>query len=160
MGRKRKPIEMQSGNLIKEDREQRQQEEASVTVGKNQLSRAPDWLSDDIAKKEWKRIIKELGSVELIGNLDRSNLGAYCNAYSGYVRATEELQGQPLIVERVTNAGVSVTENPLIRVQRNYGNEMRRFAALCGMTIDSRLKAASAKREKEEEQIVQEFGDI
>ena len=51
-------------------------------------------------------------------------------------------------------------ENPLIVVQKKYAEEMRKFASLCGMTIDSRLKAATMKVDKIEDEIEDEFGDI
>ena len=45
-------------------------------------------------------------------------------------------------------------------VQKKYAEEMRKFASLCGMTIDSRLKAAAMKVEKVKDEIKDEFGDI
>ena len=39
-------------------------------------------------------------------------------------------------------------------------NEMRRFASLCGLTIDSRLKLAVQKTTKERKEIEEDFGDI
>ena len=74
MGRPRKPLTEQRGNLTVITMQTKKSEEESVTVGKNQLKRPPTCLTDDVAKKEWRRIIKELEKVSLVGNLDRNNL--------------------------------------------------------------------------------------
>lgn len=77
MGRPRKPLTEQRGNLTVITMQTREAEEDSVTTDKNQLKRPPTWLIDNVAKKEWRRIVKELEKINLIGNLDRNNLGGY-----------------------------------------------------------------------------------
>lgn len=160
MGRGRKPADMQKGHVVKDELEKRRQEEEYVTVGKNQLKRAPVWLVDDVAKKEWSRLIKELDKIDIIGNLDKNNLGAYCNAFSRYLQVSKELSEGTLLVEKQTKYGAQTVPNPLIAIQKVYAEEMRKFAALCGLTIDSRLKAAVTKTPKKEEEISEMFGDI
>lgn len=158
MGRSRKPADMQKGHVIKINEYQRKQEEEMVTVGKNQIQRAPSFLVDNVAKNEWKRLTKELESIEIIGNLDRNNLAAYCNAFSKYVKVTKELAEAPFLVDKETRYGKMKVQNPLIGIQKNYAEEMRRFAALCGLTIDSRLKAANIKTKKSEDELEEKFG--
>lgn len=131
-----------------------------MTVGKDQLERTPAWLVDNEAKKEWKRLIKELDKIEIIGNLDKNNLIGYCNAFANYKKVTEELKEAPFCVEKMTRNGPVLVKNPLIDIQKLYAEEMRKFASLCGLTIDSRLKAAVTKTEKKEEEIQSRFGDI
>lgn len=160
MGRSRKPQEMQRGNITVIDGSKRKSEEESVTVGKDQLKRVPDWLTDNVAKKEWKRLIAELDKIDIVGNLDKNNLGAYCNAFSRYIQVTKELAGAPLCVEKTTRTGTVIVKNPLLDIQKMYAEEMRKFAALCGLTIDSRLKAAVTKTTEKEENVKQKFGDI
>lgn len=160
MGRPRKPVEMQRGNLTVLTMENRSTEEKSVSTGKNQLARPPDWLIDDVAKKEWKRIVKELKKINLIGNLDRNNLGGYCNAFANYVRSTEMMRDQEYYMERETRTGTIIVKNPMVDIQKTYAEEMRKFAALCGLTIDARLKAAAIKTDKMQEEIAKEFGNI
>ena len=55
-----------------------------------------------MAKNEWKRIVKELKKIEIVGNLDYVNLACYCNAYANYVETTKQLKDQPYCVERET----------------------------------------------------------
>lgn len=130
-------------------------------TGAEDIGKTPSWLIDPVAKKEYKRILKDLKKIEIVGNLDLSNMAGYCNAYALYRRATEQLSKQELIVEKVSASGcVYDAENPLIMVQKKYAEEMRKFASMCGLTIDSRLKAATAKVDKIEDEIEDEFGDI
>lgn len=161
MSRSRKPMEQQVGNLTKEDKERKKLEEQVVKTGAEDIGKTPSWLIDATAKREYKRILKDLKRIEIVGNLDLSNLAGYCNAYALYRKATAQLSGEDLIVEKVSAQGVAYdAENPLIMVQKKYAEEMRKFASLCGMTIDSRLKAATMKVDKIEDEIEDEFGDI
>ena len=48
----------------------------------------------------------------------------------------------------------------MIDIQANYAAEMRKFAALCGLTLDSRLKAAVKKVDEKEEKLEKKFGAI
>jgi len=77
-----------------------------------------------------------------------------------YLKATTELQGKSLTVRKMTKNGPITVKNPLIEIQKNYAEEMRKFASLCGMTIDSRLKVATVKTTKQQNNITDEFGDI
>lgn len=160
MGKTRKPIDMQKAHLTLVEKQNRKMEEESVTTGNNQLKTPPKWLINDTAKKEWRRIVKELNKISIVGNLDYANLGGYCNAYANYIKATDILKEQTYYVDRETRNGVIVVKNPMVDIQTNYANEMRKFASLCGLTIDSRLKAAVTKTEKTEEMIQERFGNI
>ena len=171
MGKSRKPLEMQKGNLTVLQQERKKQEEAIVRTGKNQLSKPPSWLIDDVAKAEYKRIVKELRKIDIIGNLDLDNLGGYANAFSTYVKITkalsEELTKGIVVTYAVEDKkthemkmveGINGMADSLSKLQKQYAEEMRKFAALCGLTIDSRLKAASSKVEKQEDNIQSQFG--
>ena len=94
MGKTRKPIDMQKAHLTLVEKQNRKMEEESVTTGNNQLKTPPKWLINDTAKKEWRRIVKELNKISIVGNLDYANLGGYCNAYANYIKATDILKEQ------------------------------------------------------------------
>ena len=158
MGKPRKPLDMQKGNLTVVTKERRKGEEAKAKTGTDQLRSPPAWLINKEAKKEWRRIIKELKEIELVGNLDRNNLGGYCNAFANYLQVTELLKNQDYYLERETRTGTIIVKNPLVDIQKSYAEEMRRFAALCGLTMDSRLKAAAVKTETEEQGLKEKFG--
>lgn len=151
MGRSRKPADMQKGNLTSLEKARKKMEEQSVITGNNQLKRIPaEFLVSTMAKKEWKRITEELKGTAIVGNLDRNNLIGYCNAWSFYMDATLALADQDLLDGEKRNA--------YIGVQKLYAEEVRKWAATCGLTVDARLKAAVVKTEKQQDKITEEFG--
>ncbi|MEZ3435729.1 MAG: phage terminase small subunit P27 family [Lachnospiraceae bacterium] len=158
MSKPRKPIDMQKAHNTILEKRNKKQEEQYVITGNNQLKTPPKWLINDVAKKEWRRIVRELNKIEIIGNLDYANLAGYCNAYANYIKATETFSGQEYCIERETRTGTIVVKNPMVDIQTTYAAEMRRFASLCGLTIDSRLKAAVTKRNKNDEELKERFG--
>lgn len=158
-GRPRKPQAQQTGHHKVVDMQRRKMEEGAVKCNSGQLDKPPRWL-DTVAKKEWKRIIPDIKKIDFLGDLDLNNLAGYCEAYSNYRKATEELAASTLTLEIFTESGRKVVENPLIGIQKKYADEMRKFASLCGLTVDSRLKIGSVKVNKQEENIERRFGAI
>ena len=156
MGKTRKVLEMQAGNMTKKIRAEKEAQSSMIVQDPSDLDRLPQDLNDTKAKKEWKRVVPELKKMDIVGRLDITNLVAYCNAYSKYCEATKALRGQPLTIEGPTGP----KENPLINVQLKYQEAFRKAADQCGLTINSRLKWAATKLKKQEEQIEDEFGAI
>lgn len=64
------------------------------------------------------------------------------------------------MIKKPTQNGEILVKNPLCDLQKMYSEEMRKFALMCGLTIDSRLKAATIAREGIDNEINDEFGDI
>ena len=94
-------------------------------------------------------MVTELSQIGIVGNLDLNNIAGYCNAFSLYRRA----------VTALTSDG-ALFDKDAVDVMKKYADEMRRFAALCGLTIDSRLKAGAYMAEKKQQDISDQFGDI
>lgn len=155
MGRARKPLSEQRGNLTKEIQNRKTAEQDLVKTSRSYLAVPPDWLSER-AKKEYKRLYRAMKDMDMIGDLDANNLAAYCEAFDNYLTATEDIQTNGITR---TSDGECI-ENPNVSLQIKYAKEMREFGRQCGLSIDSRLKFASVKLEKIEENIAEEFGDI
>lgn len=153
---------MQSKHLTKEEIEQKEEQESLIIIGREDLQKPPSWLIDIRAKKEFERIVKNFENIEVIGNLDLNNIAGYCNAYSMYINATQEFKKAKdlIITKQMTNGAYTEIPNPIIKIQRQCAEEMRKFASLCGLTIDSRLKLAVQKTTKERQDIEDDFGDI
>lgn len=149
MSRARKPLEAQRGDLTEKRKVEIAQTEAAVKADKDQLEAPPEWLVDTIAVGEWWRVVNELIKVGIIGNLDVQNIAGYCNAFALYRRAIEVMKAEELYFDKGMIAAV-----------KNYSDEMRKFAALCGLTIDSRLKVGSQVVSKKQEEVNDKFGDI
>lgn len=161
MSRVSKPLSMQKGHLTVEQQLIKEQKEQLIAVGKSDLENAPAWLINDTARAEFARLVREFEKIDIIGNLDVNNLGAYCNAYAFYLNATEQLRDEDLIVIKpLPNGSKQRIENPLIKIQKSYADEMRKFGAKVGLDITSRLKSAGEKISQEDNQVNDEFGDI
>ena len=152
MGRTRKQLSEQKGHLTKKQQTRRQTEQELVRMDNKYLMTPPNWLINETAVKEYKRLVKAMKDMDMLGDLDANNLACYCNAYANYLKATEQLD------ELVISGGKF--ENPLIGIQIKYAKEMRDFARLCGLSIDSRLKFAAAKLNGIDDDINDEFGNI
>ena len=160
MARPRKPLELQTGNLTVEQRKQKELEESLVKAKEDNI-RIPTWLKDKTAKKEFNRIATEMKELNIITNLDVNNLAGYCESFSNYIKATTKLNKQELTIQKcMPNGSYTYVENPLIKIQKLYAEEMRKFAGLVGLTIDSRLRFASIKVKELKDEIEDEFGDI
>ena len=129
------------GGLRVVELQQRRAEEQSVTTDRDQVDpdNPPEELRDATARKDWKRILPVLASIDLLGNCDRANLIGYCNAWSKYVAAIKEDDDSKII---------------------KFGEELRKFEQSCYLTPDSRLKAATTKRKTKEEKVEARFGVI
>ena len=144
----------QRGHLTKKQQTKRQTEQEIVRTGTAYFREPPSWLIDDIAISEYKRLVKAMESMDMLGDLDANNLACYCNAYANYRRASKQLDS--LLI----NGNKGTYENPLIRIQIKYAKEMRDFARLCGLSIDSRLKFAAVKLDEITDGINDKFGEI
>ncbi len=154
MGRTRKPMSEQKGHLTKNQQTKRHTEQELVRTDNKYFLTPPAWLTDETAVKEYKRLVKAMKNMDMLGDLDANNLACYCNAFSNYLKATSQL------TELVTLTEKGLSENPLIAIQTRYAKEMRDFARLCGLSIDSRLKFAAVKLNDISENIDNEFGNI
>lgn len=158
----RKPLSQQTRHMtVAEQQEKQQAEDMISSVSVNEIMKPPNWLSKT-AKAEWKRILPQLLKIDIVSNLDLSNIAGYCQAYSNYRQATEAINASNLVIQAIDeDSGYSyIKANPWVKIQTDSAAEMRRFADLCGMTISSRLKAATTKLKDAQSDIVNQFGDI
>lgn len=156
MARLRKMPETLEGHYTKRELLDKEHEANAAKSPRDLFHAMPDDLIDETARKEWKRITGILEEVELVGDLDICNLIGYCNAYSLYVKATKEAAAKPMVID--TNKGLM--QNPLINIQDKYATQMRNFATKAGLSIDTRLKYATLKVKKSDDEIEDAFGNI
>lgn len=94
---------------------------------------APSWL-DDLAKKEWNRILPLLTELK-VAALDMAMLAMYCQTYSNYVKSTKKLE-RDMVIE--TERGTKLSS--YYTVQRDSLTAMNSIAPKLGLTVESRLK--------------------
>lgn len=51
------------------------------------------------AKAEWKRLVRQMHTLGIVTDLDRSALAAYCQAYGRWVEAEKKLKETPLLIK-------------------------------------------------------------
>lgn len=150
---KKKPIDVLVAegkkHLTKEEIEQRRAEEEAVRPNDDKVN-CPSWVKDKVARKEYNRVAKELQELKLLTNLDVNTLANYCIAFSNYVNATQQMEGQPLVIEQTNKAGfTNIVANPLINIQLKYSDEMKKLASEMGLSISSRLKLVVPKKDED-----------
>ena len=93
---------------------------------------------DDAAKKEWKRVSKELEAVGLLTSVDRAALAAYCAAWSRWVNAEEQIQKFGTVIKS-PKSGYPV-QNPYVGIANTALDQMRKWAVEFGLTPSSRSR--------------------
>lgn len=69
MGAK-KPLALQKKHLTKTEKQKKELEEQhKANLDSDYLNNIPDWLVDDVARVEWKRLLKEMTQSSMICNL-------------------------------------------------------------------------------------------
>lgn len=96
--------------------------------------KCPVWL-DDEAKKEWKRIIKELD--EDLLTIDIKALEGYCQSYSKWKQCEEILQKEGYTF---TTPNGYVQQRPEIAISNKSISDMRAWAKELGFTPASRSR--------------------
>lgn len=159
MGRPRKIISLQTGNIKKDVRAKREYEESLVKTDKDELEKLPSSVFlDATAKREYERVRKNLQSIDIIGNLDRNSMIVYANAYSMYLQALKETKKKDFCPTVKTSSGEK--PNPIYAIMEQAKKDMDTSGSALGMSASSRLKIASEKAKGQEENLMQMFGDI
>lgn len=159
MGRPRKIISLQTGNIKKDVRAKREYEESLIKTDKDELEKLPSSVFlDATAKREYERVRKNLQSIDIIGNLDRNSMIVYANAYSMYLQALKETKKKDFCPTVKTSSGEK--PNPIYAILEQAKKDMETSGNALGMSASSRLKIASEKAKGQEENLMQMFGDI
>lgn len=159
MGRPRKIISMQTGNIKKDVRVKREYEESLVKTDKDELGKLPSSVFlDATAEREYERVRKNLQSIDIIGNLDRNSMIVYANAYSMYLQALKETKKKDFCPTVKTSSGEK--PNPVYTIMEQAKKDMDSSGSALGMSASSRLKIAAEKAKGQEENLMQMFGDI
>jgi P27 family predicted phage terminase small subunit len=97
------------------------------------------------ARREWARLVGELGQLRMLTNLDRAALAAYCRAYALWAEATEALQKYGVMVK--SPAGFPI-QSPYLSIANRQAEIMMRIASEFGFTPASRGRIATPRTEE------------
>ena len=99
----------------------------------------PDYL-DDIAKAEWQRTIKTLGDMGLLTVADQTSLVCYCEAWSRYRKATEQVAKFGTVILSPEKKFPMVS--PYLTIQRHALKDVLAFADRFGLSPSARARLA------------------
>ena len=133
MGRPRKPsaLKLLHGDYDKNP-QRRNEAEPEVTP---QSPICPAWITGK-AREEWKRVTEELGSLKILGLVDRSGLEQYCTIYALWRQALLDLKNTGSTYQ--TEHGVC--EHPNAKAVRNYADQIHKILSQFGLTPAARTR--------------------
>ena len=155
MPRSRKVVSLQTRHNTKAETEARRREETMVALPSDQLVSPPSYLKGKEARREWRRVVPLLEQIGVFGNLDTSNLAAYCYNYGEWVELIRKRSA--LSISEPEDYNILQAIDKQIKV---HEDQFRRFGSACGMDPSGRLKAAAKQTQTEQETIEARFGAI
>ena len=111
--------------------------------------KCPDWLEDE-AKKEWKRMSKQLEHLGLLTEIDMTSFAGYCQAYARWKSAEEFITKHGTIVKTPSGYWQQV---PQVSIAQTYLKIMNRFCEQFGLTPSSRTRLASEDNREEDDEM-------
>lgn len=132
MARKHVLTGSNKSNFSKAELQARLDKEAALNTFERLSIMPPTWL-DDNSKREYKRIVPLLEKLP-IASLDQTLVTLYCQFYSMFLEASNDLKDRGLIDVEANRA------NPAFNAMVKASSEIRLIASQLGMTIDSRMK--------------------
>lgn len=106
----------------------------------------PEHLSPE-AQKEWQRVSTQLAQLKLLTEVDRAALAAYCQAWSRWVQAEQEMAQADFQMITITEKGYPVL-SPWFSVADKALKQMKAFLAEFGMTPSSRSRVQVTPEEE------------
>jgi P27 family predicted phage terminase small subunit len=89
------------------------------------------------ARKEWRRLSRELAALGLLTRLDRGLLAAYCQAHALWVEAVSSIERYGTMVKSPNGYPM---QSPYVAVANKQVDIMVRIASEFGMTPSSRTR--------------------
>jgi P27 family predicted phage terminase small subunit len=98
--------------------------------------RCPSWL-DPEAKKEWRRMARQLESLGILTEIDLAAFAGYCQAYARWKEAEEFITKHGTIVKTPSGYWQQV---PQVSIAQTYLKIMNRFCEQFGLTPSARSR--------------------
>ncbi len=92
---------------------------------------------DDEAKREWKRVIRELAAARLISKLDRAALAAYCQSWSRWIEAESMIRKHGVVVNSPTGWPI---QSPYLAIANRAMAQMTTFLCEFGLSPAARTR--------------------
>jgi P27 family predicted phage terminase small subunit len=93
-----------------------------------------------LARKEWDRLVTQLGPLRLLTQLDRAALATYCGAYGLWAEATEAIQKYGVMIKSPQGFPI---QSPYLSIANRQAEIMMRIASEFGFTPASRSRIST-----------------
>lgn len=103
---------------------------------KSSAPKCPTWLEAE-AKKEWRRMSKQLEMLGLLTEIDMAAFSGYCQAYARWKEAEEFISKHGSIIK--TPNGY-LQQIPQVNIASNYLKLMSKFCEQFGLTPSARSR--------------------
>lgn len=111
--------------------------------------RCPAWLEDE-AKKEWKRIAKQLENLGILTEIDMTSFAAYCQAYARWKEAEEFISQHGTIVKTPSGYWQQV---PQVSIAQTYLKLMNKCCEQFGLTPSARSRIIDQNQDKQNDEM-------
>lgn len=108
--------------------------------------RCSSWLEDE-AKKEWKRMCKQLEQLGILTEIDMAAFAGYCQAYARWKEAEEFITQHGTIVKTSSGYWQQV---PQVSIAQTYLKIMNKFCEQFGLTPSARSRIVADTAEDKE----------
>nr|DAH06881.1 MAG TPA: terminase small subunit [Caudoviricetes sp.] len=105
----------------------------------------PKWLEDD-AKKEWRRLAKQMEQLGILTEVDMAAFAGYCQAYARWKTAEEFISKHGSIVKTPSGYWQQV---PQVSIAQQYMKQMGKFCEQFGLTPASRSRIIAEVKQGE-----------
>ena len=122
-----KELEGNPGKRALNDKEPKPQKKAPA---------CPKWL-DAEAKKEWRRLAKQMEAMGILTEVDMAAFAGYCQAYARWKQAEERITDRGLVMR---TPSVYAQQVPYISIAQQYLRLMNQFAEQFGLTPAARSR--------------------
>ena len=103
----------------------------------------PKWLESE-AKKEWRRLAKEMEAIGILTDVDMAAFAGYCQAYARWKEAEEFITQHGTIVKTPSGYWQQV---PQVSIAQTYLKIMNKLAEQFGLTPSSRSRIIAGNGE-------------
>ena len=103
---------------------------------KSKAPSCPKWLEGE-AKKEWRRLAKQMEQLGILTEVDRAAFAGYCQAYARWKEAEEFISKHGAIVKTPSGYWQQV---PQVSIAQQYLKQMSKFCEQFGLTPASRSR--------------------
>lgn len=153
MARPKKPVALQQGRMSNDEKRIREEQEEKMKHGTDEL-KPPTWLDKD-AKKEFRRVVKQLIELDCIGNLDLIVLAIYSDAYSNYIKLTKSIQEFGAVEEYTNTQGATnKVVSSYVQAQTKYADMIFKCSSKLGLSVSDRLKLIVPVEDKTDDELL------